>query len=104
MSLLWQTKFLPETIAAVNANPLATQTRVTLADFTAKPLLQPVFAPGHTADVPTDVFAIQKYTRETLAALPEATQRLVNPDFYPVYLTPKLAEMQQKLIAVHHGN
>jgi nicotinate phosphoribosyltransferase len=97
-------EILPETIAAVNANPLATQTRVTLADFTAKPLLQPVFTPGHTADVPTDVFAIQKYTRETLAALPEATQRLVNPDFYPVYLTPKLAEMQQKLIAVHHGN
>ena len=97
-------EILPETIAAVNANPLATQTRVTLADFTAKPLLQPVFTPGHTADVPTDVFAIQKYTRETLADLPEATQRLVNPDFYPVYLTPKLAEMQQKLIAVHHGN
>ena len=97
-------EILPETIAAVNANPLATQTRVTLADFTAKPLLQPVFAPGHTADVPTDVFAIQKYTRETLADLPEATQRLVNPDFYPVYLTPKLAEIQQKLIAVHHGN
>lgn len=34
---------LPAEIAAVNANPLATQTQVTLRDFTAEPLLKPVF-------------------------------------------------------------
>ena len=94
---------LPAEIAAVNANPLATQTQVTLRDFTAEPLLKPVF-PQAQEPLTTDVFTIQKHMRSALSHLPEATQRLVNPDLYPVYLTPKLAALQQKLIDEHHQN
>ncbi|MDE3316655.1 nicotinate phosphoribosyltransferase [Lacticaseibacillus zeae] len=95
---------LPQTIAAVSANPLATHPQVTLSDFFARPLLKPAFNPGKELSVTTDVFAIQKYARQELAQLPEATQRLVNPDLYPVYLTPKLATLQQQLIDEHHQN
>lgn len=95
---------LPQTIAAVSANPLATHPQVTLRDFSARPLLKPAFNPGKELSVTTDVFAIQKYARQELAQLPEATQRLVNPDLYPVYLTPKLATLQQQLIDEHHQN
>ena len=93
---------LPAVIAAVSADPQVTHARVTLKNFTAEPLLATVLAPGHTSAVPTDVFAIQQHAREALTRLPEATQRLVNPDLYPVYLTPKLAALQQQLIDAHH--
>lgn len=95
---------LPQTIAAVSANPLATHPQVTLSDFFARPLLKPAFNPGKELSITTDVFAIQKYARQELAQPPEATQRLVNPDLYPVYLTPKLATLQQQLIDEHHQN
>ncbi|ERL66288.1 PncB [Schleiferilactobacillus shenzhenensis LY-73] len=93
---------LTATITAYNADPQATRSRVTLHDFTAVPLLSPVLTPTETTAVPTDVFAIQKHLRAALAELPAATQRLVNPDLYPVYLTPQLAELQQQLIDAHH--
>jgi nicotinate phosphoribosyltransferase len=34
-----------------------------------------------------------------LKEIPSATQRLVNPDEYPVYMTPKLAQLQENLVA-----
>ncbi|MFT8411314.1 MAG: nicotinate phosphoribosyltransferase [Schleiferilactobacillus perolens] len=94
---------LATTIAAINANPLATHTKVTLKDFTAQPLLHTVFKPGAPATEPTDVFAIQNYCQDELTRLPAATKRLVNPDLYPVYLTPKLADLQQQLVDAHQA-
>lgn len=41
---------------------------------------------------------IQQTSRQLLAQLPEASKRLVNPDRYPVYLTAKLADLQEQLI------
>lgn len=86
---------LPAEMSAVNANPLALQTQVTYCDFTAEPLLKPVF-PQAQEPLTTVVLLIQKHMRSALSHLPEATQRLVNPDLYPVTLTPKLAACQQK--------
>ena len=42
--------------------------------------------------------------RGCASSLPKTTRRLVNPSFYPVYLTPKLAQLQQQLIDQHREN
>lgn len=89
---------LPREFTAINADPNAVHTHTRLSNFTAKPLLQTVLTPLEKPVVEDDIFAIQAYAKKQLAQLPKATQRLVNPDLYPVYLTPKLASLQQKLI------
>lgn len=48
-------------------------------------------------DLPA-VFDIQKHSKEMLAEIPAATQRLVNPDEFPVYITQKLANLQDELL------
>lgn len=89
---------LPAVLKVVNANPQATRSSRVLTDFTAVPLLKNYLTPGQDSPVETDVFKIQHYSQAQLAQLPAATHRLVNPDRYPVYLTARLAELQQQLI------
>lgn len=81
---------------AFNSDPTATDAEVTLDDFRAVPLQQTVDL-SQAEPVPTDVFAIQKYSKQCLAELPHATKRLVNPDTYRVYVTEKLFALQQRL-------
>lgn len=85
-------------LKVVNANPQATNSNQVLTNFTAKPLLHNYLTPGKPATIQTDVFQIQNHMKEQVALLPKATKRLVNPDRYPVYLTAKLAELQEQLI------
>ncbi len=89
---------LGDKITVVNSDVNATDEEIQLKDFVAKPLLKEVLNGDQAAELPSDVFAIQKYAKEKIAELPEATKRLVNPDRYPVYLTKTLADLQKKLI------
>lgn len=82
----------------VKANPLATERHQSIENYEAKPLQESVMD-GETVKVELpDVFAIQKHAKQMLKEIPAATQRLVNPDEYPVYMTPKLAQLQEKLV------
>lgn len=90
-------------MTVVALNPLATRSQQQLGDFVARELQHTVLSPKTTAAVETDCFAIQRFGQQRLAELPEATQRLVNPDHYPVYITQQLAELQADLIAQQHA-
>lgn len=87
-------------LTVTNVDPLSTFSQLTLTDFVAQPLQVPVVSKG-AQPVETDVLAIQERTQKQLAQLPAATKRLVNPDAYPVYLSPKLAALQQELMKEH---
>ncbi len=91
-------------LKVINADPQATNATRTLTDFKAVPLLKGYLSAQHTLTPENDVFQIQKYAKSKLSELPEATKRLVNPDRYPVYLTTKLAALQEKLITEHQVN
>ena len=82
-------------LAVVNSNPLLTSKRIVLKAFDAAPLSAPV---PLNQPAPSDVFAIQRHAKAKLSELPIETQRLVNPDTYTVYLTQKLANLQQQLV------
>ncbi|WP_420843321.1 nicotinate phosphoribosyltransferase [Lacticaseibacillus camelliae] len=82
-------------LAVVNSNPLLTSKRIVLKEFDAEPLAAPV---PLDQPAPSDVFEIQRYAKGKLSELPIETQRLVNPDTYTVYVTQKLADLQQQLV------
>lgn len=86
-------------LKVVNSNPQATNANKVLVNFTAQPLLQDCLTPEGPQKIESDVFKIQQHAKEAIGQLPEATKRLVNPDRYPVYLTAKLAKLQEELIA-----
>ena len=86
-------------ITAFNADFHVTKNKVILTDFISKPLLSQVLTPEKSAPIETDTFAIQKFAKKELDQLPAATKRLINPDRFPVYLTKKLFDLQQKLIS-----
>ena len=85
-------------IAAINADVHVTWNKVILTDFIAKPLLKQVLTLEKAAPIETDTFAIQHFAQTELAQLPAAAKRLLNPDRFPVYLTKRLADLQQKLV------
>lgn len=85
-------------IAAINADIHVTRNKVILTDFIAKPLLKQVLTLEKAAPIETNTFAIQHFAQTELAQLPAATKRLLNPDRFPVYLTKRLADLQQKLV------
>lgn len=87
-------------LTVTNVDPLSTFSQLTLTDFVAQPLQVPVVSKD-AQPVETDVLAIQERTQKQLAQLPAATKRLVNPDAYPVYISPKLAALQQELMKEH---
>ncbi|MEA5159087.1 nicotinate phosphoribosyltransferase, partial [Lactiplantibacillus plantarum] len=66
-----------------------------LTHFEARPLLAPVDL-SNTTSIP--VTTIQATTQAKLAELPRTTQRLVNPDLYPVYMTTTLSQLQTSLL------
>ncbi|WP_251898460.1 nicotinate phosphoribosyltransferase [Lactiplantibacillus paraplantarum] len=82
-------------LTVVNSNPLSVDRQQRLTNFDARPLLVPV-ALSTTTMIP--ISAIQAATQAKLAELPRTTQRLVNPDIYPVYMTTTLSQLQTKLL------
>ncbi|WP_203650699.1 nicotinate phosphoribosyltransferase [Secundilactobacillus yichangensis] len=79
---------------AFDSNPLSVSKVQKLGNFDAVPLLRPVDLKQH-ATRPLD---IQAFSKQSLAELPDETKRLTNPDTYHVYMTTKLAKLQDELI------
>jgi nicotinate phosphoribosyltransferase len=89
---------LSDPLDVVKANPLATKRDQLIRDFDAVALQVPVLdGPKLKADLP-DVFTIQKRGKQLLTELPSATERLTNPDEFPVYITHRLDQMQESLL------
>nr|WP_191982908.1 nicotinate phosphoribosyltransferase [Secundilactobacillus paracollinoides] len=88
---------LSNTVAVVDSNPLSVNRVHHLSSFDAELIL--LETPIDPAQCPSDVHAIRQYSQQRLAELPAATQRLVNPDSYHVYMTTGLADLQHDLIA-----
>lgn len=89
---------LDQPITVVKANPLATKREQRIEKFDAKPLQNEVLAGSDLKMSFPSVFDIQKYSKQKLTEIPSATQRLVNPDEFPVYVTTKLAALQESLL------
>ncbi|MCH4165594.1 MAG: nicotinate phosphoribosyltransferase [Lentilactobacillus diolivorans] len=93
-----QDEKLDKPIDVIKANPLATKRDHMIDDYDAVPLQEKILdATSLKTELPA-VFDIQKYSKEMLAEIPAATQRLVNPDEFPVYITQKLANLQDELL------
>ncbi|QJP85771.1 nicotinate phosphoribosyltransferase [Lactiplantibacillus plantarum] len=82
-------------LTVVNSDPLSVDRQQRLTHFEARPLLAPVDL-SNTTSIP--VTTIQATTQAKLAELPRTTQRLVNPDLYPVYMTTTLSQLQTSLL------
>ncbi|EEI20102.1 Nicotinate phosphoribosyltransferase [Lentilactobacillus hilgardii] len=82
----------------VKANPIATERQQSIENYDAKPLQEKVMDGEKVQAELPDVFTIQKRSKQMLKEIPSATQRLVNPDEYPVYMTLKLAQLQENLV------
>ena len=90
---------LPSELTAFKADPLATKQKGHLANFTAVPLQKEAMDGTEVKiDLP-NVFEIQKFSSSQLDLLPHSTKRLLNADEYPVFITPKLYEVQQELVS-----
>ncbi len=79
---------------AFDSNPLSVSKVQTLSSFDAEPLLKPVDL-KQTSASPLE---IQAFSKQRIAELPDETKRLTNPDTYHVYMTTKLAKLQDDLI------
>ena len=95
---------LPIVIHAVTADPMAIKQNKLLNNFEARPLQTEVMNGTKLLTNTPDVFAIQKFSKQQLAELPEATQRRLNPDEFPVYITPQLYALQQAVISQYTEN
>lgn len=84
------------TLSVFNSDPLSVNRQHTLTDFDARPLLQPV---DLNASAVHSVRELQAASQTQLAELPRATQRLTNPDTYPVYMTAALSQLQTELLS-----
>ncbi|MBU7460080.1 MULTISPECIES: nicotinate phosphoribosyltransferase [Lactiplantibacillus] len=82
-------------LTVVNSDPVSVEREQQLTNFEARPLLEPV---DLTTTSAVSVQAIQANMKARLAELPRATQRLVNPDSYPVYMTTTLSHLQSELL------
>lgn len=79
-------------------DPVHTWKRKTLAKFTAKELLVPIFRGGELVYTPPDLAEIQARTRAGLATFWEEYRRLTNPAMYPVDLSEALWNIKQQMI------
>ncbi|MCZ0717508.1 nicotinate phosphoribosyltransferase [Aerococcus kribbianus] len=72
-------------------HPTYTYVNKTVEDFTARPLLQTIFANGKLVyDQAPDVHAIKRYSKASLDLLWDEYKRMLNPEPYPVDLSQSL--------------
>lgn len=90
---------LPIVIHAVKADPLAIKQTALLNNFEARPLQEEVLDGMELKVNQPGIFNIQEFSRQQLNELPEETQRRLNPDEFPVYITPQLYALQQAVIS-----
>ena len=80
-------------------DPEVTWKRKTLTNFTAKPLLVPIFKNGECVYESPDIHAIRDYCAEQLETLWSEVLRFENPHRYYVDMSQKLWSMRAKLLA-----
>ena len=79
-------------------HPVYTYINKTVTDFTARPILQPIFENGKRVyELPT-LQEIKKYKDEQIEALWDEYKRILNPEQYPVDLSQKTYD--QKLASI----
>ena len=61
-------------------------------------ILVPIYRQGKLVYQTPSLIEIQKRTKEQIDSLKDEYKRLLNPDFYHVYLSEKLFDLKQKLI------
>lgn len=80
-------------------HPTYTYVNKTVEDFTARPLLQTIFANGKLVyDQAPDVHAIKRYSKASLDLLWDEYKRMLNPEPYPVDLSQSLYDEKMESI------
>lgn len=79
-------------------DPDFTWKRKTVTDFTARPLLEPIFIGGECVYESPDIETIRAYCAEQLDTLWDEVKRLENPHSYYVDLSQKLWDIKQELL------
>ena len=66
--------------------------------FRVEPLHVKVMERGHRVGEPPSLEAVRARAQAQIAALPDETKRLRNPDIHPVLLSPGLARTKEQLL------
>lgn len=74
----------------------------TVSDFTARPLLVPIFDKGKLIYARPDVHEIKAYAKNSLECLWEEYRRMLNPEEYPVDLSQTLYDLKMASITKIH--
>jgi len=89
---------LPEGDAITLFDPVHPWKRKTIEGFTARPLLIDIFRGGRLVYQPPALLEIQQHLSTELAGFWEEYRRLLNPQEYPVDLSPKLWQLKQEML------
>ncbi len=81
-------------------DPIYTWKRCVITDYTAVPLLKPIFIGGEQVYELPDLRTIREYCGEQIASLWEEVRRFENPHKYYVDLSQKLWDIKQELLRV----
>lgn len=81
-------------------DPIYTWKRCVITDYTAVPLLKPIFIGGEQVYELPDLHTIREYCGEQIASLWEEVRRFENPHKYYVDLSQKLWDIKQELLRV----
>ncbi len=79
-------------------DPIHTWKKLTLEDYTAKPLLKPIFVDGKKVYNSPSLKEIQKYHFEQMDTFWDEYKRLSRPHVYKVDLSQKLYDLKQSLL------
>lgn len=82
-------------------HPLYTYRRKKVENFTAEPLLKPLFIDGKFVGNKRSVMEIAKYSKEQKALIWDEYLRNINPQVYKVDMSNKLWNLREKLINSH---
>ena len=84
-------------------DPEHTWKRMTLCDYTARPLLQPIFEHGELVYAPPALAEISAYAQQEMDTFWDEYKRLHSPHRYKVDLSPKLYELKSELLGQRNG-
>lgn len=79
-------------------DPIQTYKRMTLTNFTARELLQPIFIAGKQVYTCPDIHEIADYAKREMASMWDEYKRILMPHTYKVDLSDRLYDLKQKLL------
>jgi nicotinate phosphoribosyltransferase len=85
-------------------DPVETYKRMTITDYTLRPLLEPVFVRGKLVRRNPDLKEIEAYAKAEMATLWDEYKRLSRAHIYKVDLSQPLYDLKQALIREQSGN